>query len=108
MKNQHFGVQLEYLIVLFATMQLIKMFLRTSYGVSERFCTGSQESPFQGAAQGSGDTPPIWLILSVFIFFYLCDSKLVPFCKRPMSLATYQIAAPLHADDADLVSLNNG
>ena len=35
--NQHFGVKLECILVLFATTQSIKMFLRTSYGLSKRF-----------------------------------------------------------------------
>ena len=39
MTNQHFGVQLKCLLVLFATAQSIKMLLRVSYGFSERFCT---------------------------------------------------------------------
>ena len=63
MTNKYFGVKLEYLLVLVATMQSIKMLLRTSYRVSERFYTGSQDIPFQGDVQGNGAALSIWLII---------------------------------------------
>ena len=59
MTNQHFGMKLEYLIFLFDTMNLIKMFLRKSYGVLERFYTRSQERPFQGDSKDNEDDPLI-------------------------------------------------
>ena len=49
LSNQHFRAQLEYLLVLFFTIQTIKIFLRTSFGVSSSFYTGSKDKPFQGA-----------------------------------------------------------
>ena len=57
--NQHFGVQLENLLVMFSTMYSINNFLRKSYGFSKRFYTGSQDRPFQGAVEGNGAAPPI-------------------------------------------------
>jgi len=38
--NQYFEIQLEYLLILFGTIQSIKMFLRTSFRVSEGFYSG--------------------------------------------------------------------
>ena len=76
MKYQHFGVQVEYLLVLFSTMQSIKIFLRTSFGVSTKF-TGTKDKPFQGAIQGNGSDLTICLILSISLFRYLYDSKWV-------------------------------
>ena len=75
--NKHFGVQLECLLVLSDNMQSIKMFVRISYGVSERFCTTSQDRPFQRAIRGNRSSPQIWLMISVFMLLYLCDSNLV-------------------------------
>ena len=92
MKNQHFGVRLKYLLVLFATTQSINIFLRTRCRVSEIFYTGSQDRPFQGATQGNGSTPPIWLTFSMFLVRYSYGSKLVLVRKTPMSLDAYQIA----------------
>ena len=45
---QHFGLSLEYLLLLFGIMKSLKMFLRTSYRVSSKFYTGTKELPFQG------------------------------------------------------------
>ena len=63
---------------------------------------------FQGGVKGNGATHPIWLSLHVFLGHYLCDSKLVPVRKNPVSLASYQIATFLSLENADLVALNNG
>ena len=46
MSNQNFGVQLEYLLVLFSSIQSIKMFLRTSFRVLTTFFTESKGKPF--------------------------------------------------------------
>ena len=83
------------------------MFLRTSYRVLQRFCTRSQDRHFQGTVKGNGAALLIWLMLSIFLVHYLCDSKLVPVRKPPISVDTYQITAFLCVDDADLVALNN-
>ena len=45
---QHFGMQSEYLLVLFSTIQMIKIFLRTLYGISIDYYTSTQLFPFQG------------------------------------------------------------
>ena len=108
MTNQNFGSQVEYLIILFATTQSIKISLRISYGFSEIFCIGSGDIPFQGVVQGNGASPPIWLILSMFLFRYSYDSNLVSVSKTLVSLYAYQIAAFLCVDYANLVALNNG
>ena len=54
---QHFEVQLEYLLVLFSTIQIIKMYLRTSFGLSEGFYTDSDLFSFQGGVQGNRAAP---------------------------------------------------
>ena len=59
--KQHFGMQLEYLLVPFTTIYSINMFLEISYGVSERFHTRSQEITFQGDVQDNEAISPIWL-----------------------------------------------
>ena len=48
------------------------------------------------------------MALSIFLVFYLYDSKLVSVRKTPLSQVAYQIASFLHANNTDLVALNNG
>ena len=43
---QHFEVQLEYLVVLFSTIQTIKMYLRTSFRISADYYIASSLVPF--------------------------------------------------------------
>ena len=46
LSNQHFGVQLEYLLVLFSIIQIIKMLLRTNFRMSSSFYIGSKNKLF--------------------------------------------------------------
>ena len=45
---QHFGLNLEYLLLLFGIIQILKMYLRTSFGLSTQFYTRTKSLPFQG------------------------------------------------------------
>ena len=45
---QYFGLEISYLAVLFRATQSIKMFLRTSYGISQTSYSGEEGRPFQG------------------------------------------------------------
>ena len=59
MACQHFGLSLEYILLLFGTIQTLKMFLRTSYRISSSYYTGLALQPFQRGVQGNGVAPPI-------------------------------------------------
>ena len=50
---QYFGLELSYLLVLFRAIQLIKMFLRISFGILITFYSGDEGRPFKGVVQGS-------------------------------------------------------
>ena len=62
-------MNLSYLLIIFRTMQNMKMHLRTSFGVSTSFYTSDaqtfQES-LQGSLQDNGAAPVLWLIISIF------------------------------------------
>ena len=107
MSNQHFGVQLEYLLVLFTIIQSIKMCLRTSFGTSSSFYTGSKEKLFQGETRNNREAPPIWLIISIFLVMHLYESKWISVRQTPMSLMSQKLTGFLYVDDTDLVAINN-
>ena len=44
--SQYFSLQLEYLLLLFGTIQSIKMFLRTSFRILSKYYTGIVSKPF--------------------------------------------------------------
>ena len=108
MACQHFGLQLECLMTLFGTIQTIKMFLCTSFGVSEQFYTRTSVLLFQGRVQGNEATPPLWLTLSIMIVRYLYASKWVSVRKTVMSQSAYSIAGSLYVDDTYLIAMNKG
>ena len=72
--SQYFGLEICYLLVLFKAIQSIKMHLRTAFSVSTSFYT-SDEKPFQGAVQGNGESPALWLIILVFLIRYLFNKR---------------------------------
>ena len=72
-----------YLIVLFKKIQRIKIYLRTAFGVSTPFYT-SNGQPFQGAMQGNGAAPALWLIISVFLIRHLYQQKVVTSITSPI------------------------
>ena len=48
---QCFGLEVSYLAALFRAMQSMKMFLRTSYGISQTAYSGEEGRLFQGVVQ---------------------------------------------------------
>ena len=84
------------------------MFLRTSFGISYSFYSGSKEKPFQGSIQGNGAVPPIWLIISIFLVRYLYSLKWIYINQTLLSKLAHRIAVFLHMDDTDLVAINKG
>jgi len=87
-------------------IQIIKMFLRTSFGISSTYYTGTELHPFQGGIQGNGTAPPLWLIISIFLVRYLYDSKWVSIWRISISNSTYALLGFLYVDDIDILALN--
>ena len=73
---QYFGVELSYLVVLFRAIQLIKIFLRTAFGVSKSCYSDDESRLFQGVVQGSGAALALWIIISIFLVRYLYSKNL--------------------------------
>ena len=68
---QCFGLDITYLTVLFRAIHSMKMFLRTSHGVSTNYYSDKEGMSFQGAVQGSRAAPALWMIISIFLVRYL-------------------------------------
>lgn len=103
---QHFEVQLCCVKVLLLAIQQMNMFLQTSFGVSSSYYSGPFTIPFQGAIQGNGAAPVLWLIISIILVRYLYALNLVTKHSTPISGTLFSLAALVHADDADLNVLN--
>ena len=92
--------------VLFRTIQNMKMHLRTAFGVSSSFYTGN-DLPFQGAVQGKGSVPDLWLIISMFLTRHLHHKNVVTKIITPVSKISHCLAALMHVDDTDLHVFND-
>ena len=105
---QYFGLELSHLVALFRAMQSMKMFLRTSFGLSKNAYAGENGRPFQGVVQGSGAAPALWMIISIFLVKYLYNKKATTQLSAPVSRIVIPLAALMFADDADLYVFNSG
>ena len=85
----------------------MKMFLRTLFGISQHFYSGSDEQPFQGMVQGNGAAPPVWLIISIFLVRYLYSKRVVSHLMIPISGLVVALAALIYVDDTDLYVFND-
>lgn len=105
---QYFGLEISYLAVLFRATQRMKIFLRTSYGISQTSYSGEEGRPFQGVVQGSGAAPALWLIISIFFLRYLHSKNVTTQLRTPISGVLLPLAALMFVDDTDLYVFNSG
>ena len=64
---RHFDLQIEYIILLFILIQIIKIYLLISFGLSNKFYSSSSTKPFQGDIQGSRSAGANWLLITIFL-----------------------------------------
>jgi len=107
MTCQHFGLHLDYLIMLFGTIQSIYIYLCTPHGISKSFYTSTPSKLFQDSIQGNNVASIAWFISSIFLVRFLYLHNMVPSHSTPTSLISYTLAGLLYVDDADLFIRNN-
>lgn len=94
------------MLVLFCTIQNMKMHLRAAFRVLSSFCT-SDDLPIQGAVKSNGEGPALWLIITISLIRYLYQQQVVTNIISPVSKLSQCLAALLYADDADLYVFND-
>ena len=80
----------------FRKTQNMKMHLCTAFRVSTSFYS-SGILHFQGAVQGNGAVPALWLIISIFLIRQMHHCKAVSSLSLPISNITQLLAALMHA-----------
>ena len=105
--SPYFGMDLSYLVVLFGTIQNMKMHLRTFFVILTNFYTSNVQH-FQGTVQSNGAAPALWLIISIFFIICLYQQKVVTSITNPISKLCQLVSALLHVDDKDLYVFNSG
>ena len=85
----------------------MNIYLRPEFGVSTDFYT-SDEQPFEGADQGNGAAPELWLIISIFLIRHLYQQKLVTSITTPISKFFQLLTALLYVEDTDIYVFDSG
>ena len=108
MGAHYFGLELSYLIVPFKAIQSMKMFLRTSFGLSKNSYLGVDGRPFQGVVQGSGVDPALWMIILMYLIQYLHSKNVVTQLTTPFFGVIMKLVALIFVDDTDLYVFKSG
>ena len=99
------GVPKEPMISFFSSLQEVKYYTRTAYGLSEETFGGLEEGYTQkpqGSGQGNGAAPQIWAILSSKMFGILHDLGLATLVQTPISNTGLWLVGFAYVDDSNL------
>jgi len=89
----------------FSSIQLMRFFLRTAYGDSNRsYGSSGDDLPFQGVCQGNGAGPALWLAVSITLVNLLHSHGHLATFQSPISGQSISITGLLYVDDCDLVA----
>ena len=99
---QYFGVPAPPLICMLLAIQLMKFYLRTSFGDSDDSYGGDRHNPFQGCCQGNGGAPAAWVAVSTLLVLYLKMSGCEARFTTAISAVMFSFAALIFVDDTDL------
>ena len=68
---QSIGTPVSLIGTMLLAIQSMKFHIRTAYGDSTRTYDSNPSRPFQGACQGNGAAPAIWLLLSAYLVAHM-------------------------------------
>ena len=92
---QHFGVNVDYIMVLLKSIQHVTMFLQTSFGACYPSYSGTSSLPFQNSCKRNDADPVLWLMISVILVRCLYLKGLVSHHVTPISRTIFSLAALL-------------
>ena len=92
---QHFGVNVDYIMVLLKSIQYVTMFLQTSFGACYPSYSGTSSLPFQNSCKRNDADPVLWLMISVILVRCLYLKGLVSHHVTPISRTIFSLAALL-------------
>ena len=68
---QSIGFPLSLIGTMLLAIQFMQFHIRTAYGDSDRTYGSTRNRPYQGACQGNGAAPAVWLIISAFLILHM-------------------------------------
>lgn len=70
--SRKYGMHKKVCIVQAKTLEQAKYFLKTNLGISDEYAEHTQECPWFGTGQGSGNSPFYWLLISSSLYDLYC------------------------------------
>jgi hypothetical protein len=70
--SRKYGMHKKVCIVQAKTLEEAKYFLKTKFGISSEYTEHTQECPWFGTGQGSGNSPFYWLLISSTLYDLYC------------------------------------
>ena len=101
--TQRLGVPANVAHSMITTLCQMKHFIRTAYGDSEEWYSGTSSRPLQGGVQGNGAAAPIFIAISCVLLNYLEGLVTGMKIQTAISLAIMTITAVMYVDDADII-----
>lgn len=96
------GVPICTLKWLTTTLQGMRHHVRTAYGDSESFYSGTAEAPLQGGRPGNPAAPPMWVAITIKPVKILAMFAPGVELLTPLSAAVVVFTAIMYVDDTDL------
>lgn len=101
------GVPMSAIQCLTSSIQNMQHHIRTAYGESDSFYSGSEDNPLQGGGQGNPASPPMWTAITIIIVRILAMYTPGTNIVSSISLLTIVFTAILYVDDTDLFIVGN-
>jgi hypothetical protein len=96
------------LLSMFITLQKMKHFIHTAYGVSSSSFTNEDKVPFQGLGQGNGTGPTVWVVVSAPIINMVRAAGYWATFVSALSSSIIAFVCYAFVDDTDLVHTHPG
>ena len=71
--SRKYGMAKQVCIVQARTLEQAKYYLKTKFGISEEYAQHTQQCPWFGTGQGSGNSPFYWLLISSTLYDVYCS-----------------------------------
>jgi hypothetical protein len=103
---QRLGVNMNAIRSMFFTLQQLRHYIRTAYGISEKSFNAHDIHPIaiQGIGQGNGAGPQIWAAISSVVLDMLRAEGMGGVFKAPITKQKLHIVGYAYVDDTDIIT----
>jgi hypothetical protein len=103
---QRWGMPMEPIRMMFYTLQHLKHFVRTAFGLSKSFFQANDvnQLAIQGIGQGNGAGPQVWAAISSVLLDILRKQNLGAEFTSPISKETIELVGYAYTDDTDIIA----